>query len=109
MRWGELTSGKREAPAPLEGNITAVVGAGTALWAVAFLVQLPFYGQYADDGRTQWIWTCLAGVGLGFFGLWYNSRRVAAIRRDAERAERAADGQGDAAPGGNDGPDTDRP
>jgi hypothetical protein len=31
MRWGELTSGKREAPAPLEGNIRATVIGITAI------------------------------------------------------------------------------
>lgn len=75
MRWGELTGGKREAPEPLEGNVRAVVAGITAIWAVAFLVQLPFYGRYADAGNTEWLWACLAGVGLGFLGLRYVSRR----------------------------------
>jgi hypothetical protein len=86
MRWGELTSGKREAPEPLEGNIMATVAGITVIWAVAFVVQLPFYGSYADNGRTEAIWTCLAGVGLGFVGMYYVKRRAAAIRRDAARS-----------------------
>ena len=75
MRWGELTGGRRKAPEPLEGNITAVVTGITVIWAVLLLVQLPCYSRYADAGRTEWIWTCLAGVGLGFLGLWYVRRR----------------------------------
>jgi hypothetical protein len=104
MRWGELTSGKREAPAPLEGNIRATVIGITAVWAVAFLVQLPFYGRYADDGRTEWIWTCLAGVGLGFLGLWYVARRDAALRRAQSPAETGTEEHGERREGsGSDG------
>jgi hypothetical protein len=95
MRWGELTGGKREAPAPLEGNIRATVAGITVIWAVAFVAQLPWYGSYADDGRTEWIWTCLAGVGLGFLGLWYVARREAAIRRDRARADGGGNGPAD--------------
>jgi hypothetical protein len=80
MRWGDLTAGKREAPEPLEGNVRATVVVGTVVWAVLFVAQLPFYSWYADHDRTEWIWSCLAGTGLGLFGLWYVGRRDAAIR-----------------------------
>ncbi|MGK5531823.1 DUF2530 domain-containing protein [Streptomyces sp. URMC 129] len=86
MRWAELTNGKREAPEPLEGNVVATVLTGTLVWAVLFVAQLPFYGWYADRGHEWWIWTCLAGTGLGLFGLWYARRREAAIRARKERA-----------------------
>ncbi|MDB1088141.1 DUF2530 domain-containing protein [Streptomyces sp. ACA25] len=74
MRWAELANGKREAPEPLEGNITAAVAAGTGIWALLFLGQLPFYGWYAEHGHEWWIWSCLVGTGLGLFGLWYAKR-----------------------------------
>ncbi|MFX4293181.1 DUF2530 domain-containing protein [Streptomyces bohaiensis] len=106
MRWSDLTSGKRQAPPPLEGNVSLVVGIGTALWAVAFLAQLPFWSRYAEDGRTGWIWTCLVGVGLGLFGLWFNGRREAAIRRDAERTAGTPDAPTTAEPGDGRHPDT---
>jgi hypothetical protein len=79
MRWGEWTNGTREAPEPLEGDIFRTVLVGTAIWAALFVVQLPFYGWYADRGHDWWIWSCLAGTGLGLFGLWYVRRREAAL------------------------------
>lgn len=84
------TDGEREAPAPLEGNVRATVVTGTVLWVLLFFAQLPFYGWYDDRGHAWWIWTCLAGGGLGFVGLWYVRARDAAIRREAAAAE--ADG-----------------
>ena len=38
---------------------------GTALWAIAFVLLLPFYGRLEDDGHLWWLWTCVAGFGLG--------------------------------------------
>ncbi|HSX96515.1 MAG TPA: DUF2530 domain-containing protein [Streptomyces sp.] len=88
---------KHEAPAPLEGPIVPTIVGGTILWLVLFVVQLPFYGWYEDHGHTWWVWTCLAGGGLGFIGIYYVRRRDAAIKRDAarqvtEEAETGADG-----------------
>lgn len=62
--------------------VPTIVG-GTALWFVLFLVQLPFYGWFDDHGHTWWVWTCLAGAGLGLIGIWYVRGRDAAIKRDA--------------------------
>ncbi|WP_327729049.1 DUF2530 domain-containing protein [Streptomyces sp. NBC_00487] len=76
---------KHEAPEPLEGPIVPTIIGGTILWLVLFVVQLPFYGWYEDHGHTWWVWTCLAGGGLGFIGIYYVRRRDAAIKRDAER------------------------
>ncbi|MQY13016.1 hypothetical protein SRB5_31560 [Streptomyces sp. RB5] len=78
---------KHPAPEPFEGNPVAVVTGGTILWAVLFVVQLPFYGWFDDHGHTWWLWTCLAGAGLGLLGIWLVKRRDAAIARD--RAARA--------------------
>ncbi|CAL9481216.1 hypothetical protein SUDANB19_03042 [Streptomyces sp. enrichment culture] len=75
------TNGEREAPEPLEGNVVATVVTGTLVWLVLFLVQLPFYGWYADHGHTWWLWTCAAGAGLGCVGIWYVRARDAAIKR----------------------------
>lgn len=77
----------RPAPEPLEANDIAVVLAGTAVWLVLFLIQLPFYGWFADRGHTWWVWTPLAGVGLGLFGYWYIKRRRQAVERDRRAAE----------------------
>jgi hypothetical protein len=73
----------REAPEPLEANDVATVTIGTIIWAVLFVVQLPFYGWYADRGHEWWIWTCLAGAGLGLVGLKYVRVRRDSLRRAA--------------------------
>ncbi|MFD5492117.1 DUF2530 domain-containing protein [Streptomyces sp. GDS52] len=88
-RWFTGTP-KHEAPEPLEGPVVATIVGGTIIWFALFLVQLPFYGWFDDHGRTWWLWTCLAGGGLGFIGIWYVRRRDAAIKRDRAAATAAA-------------------
>jgi hypothetical protein len=75
-----------ETPEPLEANDIATVMVGTIVWFVLFLGQLPFYSWYADHGHAWWIWTCLAGAGLGLIGLVYVRARRDALRREAEAA-----------------------
>ncbi len=66
----------RPTPEPLDVDAVNVVFAGTVLWAVAGLALLVFgRGWLADHDRTEWLWTCLAGFGLGLFGLEYCRRR----------------------------------
>ncbi|WP_344496898.1 DUF2530 domain-containing protein [Streptomyces enissocaesilis] len=72
---------KHEAPEPLEGPVVATVVGGTLIWFTLFLVQLPFYAWFDDRGWTWWVWTCLAGAGLGLIGIWYVRGREAAIER----------------------------
>lgn len=71
----------REAPAPLEGPVVGTVIGGTVIWFVLFLGQLPFYGWFADNGHAWWVWTCLAGGGLGLIGIWYVRGRMPRSRR----------------------------
>ncbi|WP_327736014.1 DUF2530 domain-containing protein [Streptomyces nojiriensis] len=80
---------KHEAPEPLEGPVVATVTGGTILWFALFLVQLPFYGWFADRGQLWWVWTCAAGGFLGLIGIWYVRGRDAALKRHA--AEQAAE------------------
>ncbi|MGK5638421.1 DUF2530 domain-containing protein [Streptomyces sp. URMC 126] len=80
---------RHEAPEPLEGNVVATITGGTIVWFVLFLVQLPFYGRLSDGGHLWWLWTCLAGAGLGCVGIWYVRRRDAAIKRHAAARENA--------------------
>lgn len=98
--WTRWTDGKRDAPAPLEGPIVATVVAGTAIWFLLFVCQLPFYGWFTDHGHEWWVWTCAAGAGLGLIGLWYVHGREAAIRRSAQPPEAS----GAAEPPGESGP-----
>lgn len=60
---------------PLDVDGVRTVEVGTAVFFVAFLALLPFSGRLKDDGHTWWLWMCLAGVGLGLFGLEYCRRR----------------------------------
>ncbi|NGO14413.1 DUF2530 domain-containing protein [Streptomyces sp. HC44] len=78
---------RHEAPEPLEGPVVATVTGGAILWFVLFLAQLPFYGWFDDHGHLWWLWTCLAGAGLGLIGIWYVRKRDAAIKRAAADAD----------------------
>ncbi|WP_327176409.1 DUF2530 domain-containing protein [Streptomyces sp. NBC_01335] len=95
---------KHEAPEPLEGPVVATITGGTILWFVLFLVQLPFYGWFDDHGHLWWVWTCLAGAGLGLIGIWYVRGRDAAIKRHA--AAREAEAAAAAHDAGPDAPGT---
>ena len=56
-------------PAAVRVDAQRVVLAGTALWALAALVLLPFWSSLGRHGHRAWLWTCLAGVALGLIGL----------------------------------------
>ncbi|MFE2528633.1 DUF2530 domain-containing protein [Streptomyces sp. NPDC059382] len=85
---------QHEAPEPLEGPVVATVVGGTIIWFVLFLVQLPFYGWFADRGMLWWVWTPLAGAALGLFGIWYARGREAAIKRHKEQQATEPGGTG---------------
>lgn len=74
-------------PAPLETDDVRVVGIGTAVWAVLFLVLLPFRARLVATGHGWWLWTCLVGTLLGLVGVGYCRRRRAAIGRDRAASE----------------------
>jgi uncharacterized protein DUF2530 len=66
-------------PLDVTGGRTLIVG--TAAWVLAFLAMLPFYGTLRDDGNGWWLWTCAAGIGLGFFGIGFCKRREHRLHR----------------------------
>jgi hypothetical protein len=73
---------------PLDVDGVRTVEVGVALWFIGFLALLPFYGRLQEEGNLWWLWTCLAGFGLGLFGLEYCRRRRRArseLRRQAAR------------------------
>lgn len=59
---------------PLDVDGVRTLGVGTIIWALAFLLLLPFYGRLSADGHLWWLWTCAAGFGLGTLG-WDHCRR----------------------------------
>jgi hypothetical protein len=78
---------------PLDVDGVRTVTIGTALWVIAFLVLLTVRGRLEDEGRVWWLWTCLAGAGLGLLGIEYTRRRrdsIARVRR--YQADRTSDG-----------------
>ena len=73
---------------PLDVDGVRTVAVGTGLWLLAFVMLLPFYGRLVDSGRITWLWTCVAGFGLGALGWDYcrRRRRGAIARRPGEQA-----------------------
>jgi hypothetical protein len=65
---------------PLDVDGIRTVGIGSALWLVALVALLPFYGTLESSGRLWWLWTCLAGFGFGMVGLEYCRRRRRTLR-----------------------------
>jgi hypothetical protein len=73
---------------PLDVTGVRTVAVGAALWLVALVALLPFYGTLRADGRSWWAWTCLTGFLLGLVGLEYCRRRRDRIaRRPARQVE----------------------
>ena len=60
---------------PLDVDGVRTVAVGAAMWLVGFVLLLPFAGRLADTDRLWWLWTCLAGFGLGVIGWDYCRRR----------------------------------
>ena len=86
--------GRPTPPPPLEANDQLVTGSITAGWAVALIVLLIVRSSLPADAR-WWIWTCVAGLVMGLFGLWYvprlkRGRSRAAARRAAAQSDQPA-------------------
>ena len=68
---------------PLDVDGVRTLAVGTALWAMAFLMLIPFSGRLREDGHLWWMWTCVAGFGLGLLG-WDHCRRRRNARHERE-------------------------
>ena len=67
---------------PLDLDGVRTVQVGTALWAIGFILLLPFYDALGEEHR-WWLWTCVAGFGLGLIG-WDHCRRRRNKRHQGE-------------------------
>lgn len=84
-------------PPPLEANDQRVTAVGTAGWTVALVVLL-FVRSSLPAGDRWWIWTCVTGLAMGLFALWYVPR----LKRARAKAGQAAHGaQSQSAPRDN--------
>ena len=93
-------AGPREPPPPLEANDQLVTAVITACWAVALAVLLIVHADIAPRER-WWIWTAVAGLVMGVFGLLYVPHLKRSRARAAQR--RAGRDGGKAAAGGSGG------
>jgi len=73
-------------PMDVDGVRTMTVG--TIIWAVTTVALLPFLGSLEEQGRTWWLWTSLAGFGLGLIGIEYCRRRRNTLRIQPGRRRR---------------------
>jgi hypothetical protein len=55
-------------PPAVQMNAGRIVIVGTALWFVAFVVLLFWFGWLGRHDHRIWLWTCLAGWVLGLIG-----------------------------------------
>src|SRR5690349_3255872 len=83
-------------PPPLEADDQLVIRVITAGWAIALVVLLIVRGSL-PAGERWWVWTCVAGLAFGIFGLWYIPR----LKRGRARAAAGrpgGDGEAQSAP-----------
>lgn len=70
-------------------NEAKVIWIGIGLWAAAFVILLPFRKDLISDGHGWWLYTCLAGAGLGMVGLPMVGHRKTVMERETEHGRDA--------------------
>jgi hypothetical protein len=61
---------RRPAPPPREADDRQVTLVITMGWVLALIIVFSVRDELPADVR-WWVWTCLTGVLMGLFGLWY--------------------------------------
>jgi hypothetical protein len=93
-----VSTTRRPAPPPLEGDDRVITLVITAGWAIALIVLLIVRSSLAPADR-WWIWVAVAGLGAGLFGLAWVPYLKRSRARAAERRQQRAMAQ----PGAQDG------
>ncbi len=75
MRLWLKDSERRPDPAPVKTDDRKTVLVGLVLWLVALGVLLLFLSPLMANGREWWLWTVLAGLGIGLVLLVVTHRR----------------------------------
>lgn len=55
-------------PPPVQMNARRIVASGGAVFFLAFLILLPFWGWLGRNDHRVWLWTCLSGAVMGLIG-----------------------------------------
>lgn len=71
---------QKPTPPPLKTNDLATIGTGMALWLVAIGVLYGLRASGAADIAMWWIWACVAGFVLGFYGVYFIWKRQRHVR-----------------------------
>ena len=74
MRLYQRSADRRPDPPPLDTDDRRTVLVGIGLWIVGLALALVLSARLAEQGRSWWAWTALAGIGLGLVGLLYVRR-----------------------------------
>ncbi|GHS89492.1 hypothetical protein AGMMS50218_15910 [Actinomycetota bacterium] len=64
---------RRSTPEPVPVSLRPVALVGIAGWLVALVVTLVLW--FSDSVAATTVWTCVVGVLLGGYGLWWVGRR----------------------------------
>lgn len=75
MRLWLKDSERRPDPAPVKTDDRKAYLVGLIAWVIALVLVIVFLPTLTADGRGWWLWTCIAGLGLGLIGLLYTHWR----------------------------------
>ena len=67
---------------PLDHDGLVPIAVLTAAWGVAAVVLFVLRADLADNDQVWWLWTCVAGFGLGLLGYAFCRRRRDALRTE---------------------------
>lgn len=75
---------------PMDVDGVRAMTVGTIIWGVIAIALLPFLGNLESTGRVWWMWTAVAGFGLGLIGVEYCRRRKNALRMQPGKRRRTS-------------------